>query len=301
MNATGKRTLLLGSVIIVATNAIALGGVAFNRSGEPDSTLELTEREAPKAIAWEPASDDGGLDLTLRWRVLTRRCGQVEPTGTTTLDTLDQYGYGPRDWLDRKQLESLGIDSSLSPEAPGAEDHYGKALGREVLLVLEFDGAAHAAQLRAAEARAAEAAATAAEHPDDKESAAASARARDVEKDERYSASRLFAIDAGLDAGALRRQYPGRSQYAIVHGQVRPYLLMRECKKPELVGRITRVRANTFNVPVRYRAAIGGRDDEPSNRGKRGAARYHVTVAFGRRLEPSLMAARRDAAIDSGG
>lgn len=301
MNATGKRTLLLGSVIIVATNAIALGGVAFNRSSEPDSTFELTEREAPKAYAWEPSGDDSGLNLTLRWRVLTRRCGHAEAAGATTFGILDQYGYGSGDWLDRKQLQSLGIDTSLPTEAPGAEDHYGKVLGREVFLVLELDGAAYAAQLRAAEARAAEAAATAAEHPDDKESAAASARARDVEKDERYSASRLFVVDAGLDAAALRRQYPGRSQYAIVHGHVRPFLEMRDCKKPELVGRITRVRADTFNVPVRYRAAIGGRDDEPANRRKQGATRYHVTIAFGRRLEPSIMAARRDAVVDSGG
>ncbi|MFL6653087.1 MAG: DUF4824 family protein, partial [Sulfurifustaceae bacterium] len=47
-----KRTLLAGIALIAATNAVALVGVAYNRSGEPSSVLKLTERELALPYSW---------------------------------------------------------------------------------------------------------------------------------------------------------------------------------------------------------------------------------------------------------
>ena len=42
---TRRHTLIAGLGLILGVNAIVLGGVAYNRSGEPESLLQLSERE----------------------------------------------------------------------------------------------------------------------------------------------------------------------------------------------------------------------------------------------------------------
>ena len=46
-NASSGNTkiLIAGLAIIIATNVVALAGVAYNRSGNPEAQIELTERE----------------------------------------------------------------------------------------------------------------------------------------------------------------------------------------------------------------------------------------------------------------
>ena len=39
------KIFIAGLAIIIVTNIVALAGVAYNRSGEPDAVVELTERE----------------------------------------------------------------------------------------------------------------------------------------------------------------------------------------------------------------------------------------------------------------
>ncbi|MGH8649482.1 MAG: DUF4824 family protein, partial [Burkholderiales bacterium] len=55
------RTLAAGIVLIALTNAIALGGVAWNRSGEPESVLKLTQRELSQPRGFGLDREEGGL------------------------------------------------------------------------------------------------------------------------------------------------------------------------------------------------------------------------------------------------
>lgn len=50
---TRGRTLIAGIAIILVVNAIALGGVAYNRSGTPESTLHLSQRELSEPYVWQ--------------------------------------------------------------------------------------------------------------------------------------------------------------------------------------------------------------------------------------------------------
>src|SRR5690606_12121573 len=45
-------TFALGAAIILAANAVALGGVAWNRSGEPESRVALSQRELARPPEW---------------------------------------------------------------------------------------------------------------------------------------------------------------------------------------------------------------------------------------------------------
>jgi len=291
VNRNTSRTLVLGGAIIVVTNAIALGGVAYNRSGEPESTFELTEREAPRQVRYGPAGDDSGLDLRLQWRMpqypATSAAGDTDGTAYA-----GGAGYGVGAWLDRKKLAALGIDTSHASETQEDREYYERRLGRDVFLVLELDGPAYAGELAAAHARAERAREAAAAHPDDKGLASEAKGRHAYEERERGESSRLYLVDAGLDPDALRRAYPARSMYAVVRGHVRPAVVESHGAVSELVGQVTHVRCDTINVPARYRRAIGA-DDTALPRRSDVVLRYSATVAFGRRFEPSLVAVRR--------
>ena len=71
MKWTLKNTAIAGVTIIACVNAIALGGAAYNRSGVPESSLRLSERELDLPYESRGRKEDSGLTLRLDWRVLT--------------------------------------------------------------------------------------------------------------------------------------------------------------------------------------------------------------------------------------
>lgn len=101
------------------------------------------------------------------------------------------------------------------------------------------------------------------------------------------SASRLFLIDAGLDAAALRAKYPIRAQYAIVRGHVQP-LVTDVRGRPAVSGVVSEVYCSTINVPVEFRGAIGSGAGRYANANR--APPLESEVKFGRRFEPWIAA-----------
>lgn len=254
---TRGRTLAAGLLLIVGTNAVVLGGVTHNRGGEPEAALSLTERELQPPGARGFRSENSGLDLRLQWR--------LPPTRAEASDH-GHGGYGGgASWLDRAKLAELGFDMSVPPDRRGAERHYARQLAREVLIVLELDGPAHRAAIERARERASRDKATKAD---------AELLAAEIERH-----SRLFAVDAGVEREALRARYPDRARYAIAPGKVRlGYWGAGGQRAP--TGYVSGLSVAALNVPLEMRDIV-----------KRGG-RYAVTVAFGRRLEPWLEAAR---------
>ena len=110
---------------------------------------------------------------------------------------------------------------------------------------------------------------------------------------EENTLSRLFAIDAGLDAAALRARYPDRSKYAIMRGQVKPGWSQSN-GKPALMGRIVGINVTTINVPHRFIAEM--KDIKPGysyiKQGEQ-VKHYEVVVAFGRNHEPWIVSAKK--------
>ena len=266
MNWTRMHAIVAGAAVIVLANAIALGGAALNRSGTPESVLRLTERELrPEGPADD--RDNSGLALHVEWRVLVP-------------DSPGSYYWGSAaPWLDRQKMASLGFD--MESRHNGPREAFANQLSREVFLALEFDG--EAAKQAAEQARDAAAKERA------KGTQAGVTRARDLEE-AAATGSRLFAVDAGLDADALRSHYPDRTKYAIVRGRVMPWTDPGGARR----GAISSLLVEEINVPYEDRPVFEG----AARRFRYGAqrppnVRYEVTVAFGRRLEPSIVAAKR--------
>lgn len=257
-NWSARHTLAAGAMLILAVNAVALVGVAYNRSGEPESRLVMTEREAHPPQRWGFEAENSGMALFLEWRLPDR---------------------GAPAWLDQTKLGELGFDVSRRADDEAGHRHYEKLHSRDVLLVLEFAGPAYDAALERARRYAAERAEAAASNPGKQEFKRSADAAREQLAREQAIASRLFVVDAGLNHAKLRQRYPDRSRYAIVGGRVRP-TLYGERGREKVGGHIEALDASTVNVPLELRPFFEGAD-----------SRYEVAVAFGKRLEPWLVGA----------
>lgn len=272
MNWTRRHTLIGGLALILLTNAVALLGVYWNRSGEPESALTLTQRELQTPYNWGMNRENSGMALHLNWRVLSA-------------DKSWSYPYARRnpEWLDQAKMLSLGFEA-MPADAPDGHRKNERQLGKEVFAVLELDGPAYQQALERARQRTAEEDAKLAALPDDRRTRDEAKRAHETLTEEEQQNSRLFAVDAGLGVAQLRAQYPDRSRYAIVRAQVRPW----SSTKDGLIGSIDEISVEQINLPHEYHAVF---DQNPPHAGPRGAAgrAFQARVAFGQRLEPWLV------------
>jgi hypothetical protein len=252
------RTALLGGLTLIGlTNAIALGGVWFNRSGEPDSRLLLSERELRRDHDWT-LRENSGLALRLDWRLPS------DPKGD------DRYQRLP---LDEARLLQLGF-APADHEQPHSNHR-----NREVLVVLELDGPARKAELERARQHLKEAEGELRAKPAEKRRQDAERAARDYLEQEEKHDSRLFAVDVGLGREALRERYPDRSRYAIVPGSVSAWV-----RDGRLTGQIGRLRISEINVPHAWREALG--EELAHDRNSESPPRFRLWLSFGQRLEP---------------
>lgn len=278
---TRTHAFAVGAVLIALTNAIALGGAAWNRSGE-ESRLRLTQRELVRPYVGYGNRENSGISLALIWRVL----GDLTPS-SIYLSWNFAATRGAPAWLDRAKMEELGFRAGGAAGAEGGRGRYEKQLPRDVLVVLEMDGPAWQRFIQAGRDQVAREEA----NRDEKGRATRLQTARDLLEREMQGGSRLFAVDAGLDAAALRAKYPERDRYAIVRGQVRPVIFKRG--EEQYTGMLTDVSGSTINVPLEFRQAV---PDAPDRTQPNAAERapFEATVAFGKRLEPWIVEASRN-------
>ncbi len=268
-NWTRKHTLIGGIALILITNAVALGGVAWNRSGDPEAVLKLTQRELQQPYYWGMNRENSGMSLRLNWR-------------NSSGDRSWNYSYGGTpDWLDQAKMESLGFDVNVPPSMKDNYRWSSRQLSREVLLVLELDGPAWQHVLERTRQNATEVEAKLAAQPDSEELKRRVKTAQDEVKREEQDNSRLFAVDAGLNQSELRARYPGRTRYAIVRAQERPSTNAQN----KVVGYIEHISIDSINVPYEYRAAFERRGTGQPD----GRRAFEASVAFGQRLEPWLL------------
>ena len=105
------RTLAIGLGLIALSNAVALGGVWWNRAAGPESTLTLSEREL--SLPWHALRnrENSGLALTLNWRIADREAGEFISGYTVN--------GGMPEWLDgARQRVAAAVQPSSDQQAP---------------------------------------------------------------------------------------------------------------------------------------------------------------------------------------
>lgn len=274
---TRNHTQAIGIALIVLTNAVALGGVWWNRSATPESALTLSEREL--GLPWRSLrfAEDSGLSLNLNWRVGDREAGEFV-SGVT-------FNGGTPEWLDAAHMAALGFTPGDLASDRGRR-RYTRQLPREAILVMELGGPTWQRALARARENAGRHAAAAAANAGSKQFADRARQANDELAREESSNSRLFVIDAGLDTRQLREKYPDRNRFLLLRGTVRPAVRDRGDNAPQATGYVSRIGTGRIHVPYTLRGpldsarAIG----EPG-----GVDRFTVELLVGRRLEPWIV------------
>jgi len=134
-----------------------------------------------------------------------------------------------------------------------------------------------------------------AENPDDEDIEGRVEYAERELNNEQRRNSRLFAIDAGTDRVALRKTYPDGGRYIIVQAQLALDWDYdeneNESDKKIWVGRIEGMLIENINIPLKYRAVFDTiEQNDSSYDNDNWSPGYKAKVAFGKRLEPWLIA-----------
>ena len=279
--------------LIVVTNLAILAAAGWNRRGEPEAELSLTERELAMPVARQ--DERTGLELSL---VMTHEPpGVVRRTARWKRYELPSINYG---WLDRAKLLELGFRVDLEPTHPDAAERYFHAMPRRVFVVVEYNGEAWNRWISGREEQVQE---LRREVEEGTLELRALADAEAVLAIDRAMRSRLFPVDAGVDADALQRRYGDRRRHAVVAGSLRPKVVQPENGVPTLSGDLLDLVVNRVHVSRRLRRHLEAflpeeTWEEVETRERREAEsgwplptppRYRATLALGRRYEPWLV------------
>lgn len=272
------RALLFGMALIVLTNAVVLAGVAYNRSGEPEAVLKLSEREL-QIDHWRwPANENSSIDVYLSWRVAQAK-----------LDDNIFYGITDRSlpWLEPAKLREWGFHVEGDLESQEVAERVYRQPSRRAWFVLELDGPAYRAAVEEARQELERAAArVTVDTSDQKFQDSLNAARQMLNRQERF-ASRLFVIDAGVDEDALRAGYSDRQRYVILPGRIDVTITGQPGRK-RLLARIVELDVRTIRVPHQYRGLVEPLVDSREFHAfaSEREPRFAATVHFGRRFEP---------------
>jgi len=283
-----KYGLISVVALIVLTNVIVLAGVAYNRSGEPDATVQLTERE----LHWQYHSgitnkEDTGLYLILKWSMPGFQSNRWDYTPT-------------KNWINIEKLKEMGFDTSFSLEDNKASRYYSHQLPRQAYVVLEFNGDAYQEWEAGAQKRNEEIKQELMEEKKEKKKKNLENDMRHVQQ-ELITHSHLFAVDGGRNPELLRKQYSDKSKFIItpaVFDISRRYIPRKEdesksTQTPYLSGWIRKISIPAIHVTSNYRSFFISdikthtkiylpRDKPLSDL----ESRYQVTLSYGKRYEP---------------
>ncbi len=275
-----RGLFLVGFILLLLVNGVVLGGVGVNRSGDPEAQVILTERELE--LPYRLEKENSGLSLSLDWRVIGDD------------DSSNSYSnWNVPVWFDTAKLKELNVALPPTDVLDNYDRNKKMPSEKEVFIVLELNSPLFAKVISSLEA----------ELEKERNQFALEGQDRDqvirAEKriaDEHRSGTRLFAIDAGLDAVKLRQQYRDRKKYILTKGIIkyRWNYSDDDRKKRELRGYICRLSCGKIHVPLKYRLALeqvlGG---EISRKEDGVAPRFQVELAYGSRFEPWVVAVQK--------
>ena len=275
---SSRALFVLGFAVLAATNIAVLSGVAYNRSGDPETRITLTERELP--LLYDVFEENSGLALRLAWRALP-----------TEEDERQYRGWGFPAWLTADKLRALGFSLDDDPGNDDDRAHTKAPIPKEVFVVLEQEGVAYRGAVARAERALAREEGLYRANSGDKQLRGNFEAAEKRLQRERITESRLFAVDAGLDPAGLRSSYADRGRFIITRGLVKPAYYYNN-KKKHVRGTILRLSVEGIHVPLAQRDVFEAvLVEEKSKNTSLIPPRYRVELAYGRRFEPWILSA----------
>lgn len=258
-----SKLFMVAFALLIMTNIVVLLGVYLNKSGEVTSEMTLTQRELK--VPYYISKENNSMSLRVIYRVLNK-------------GTYSHLSY----WLDSVKLKKLGFDTDKYLSV----NYKIKIPKKEVFIVLEYNGESYKKSLESAKEDLAEKQAlyNANKNSSNKKMDYESAK-RDLTS-EKISASRLFAVDAGLDYDMLRQKYASKSDYMIVKGLVR----VRVNHKLKTLDAYTEeLSIEKIHLPYKFKHILKG--IKPSKFYEK--PKYKVKVKYGSRYEPWISSVKK--------
>lgn len=267
-----NKPLLFGLALIIFTNVVVITGALGNRTGEPDAVLTLSEREL--ALQTWGRKENSGISLNLK----------------THNNYYRGYYTKGKVWLIGDKLKALGFKLIDSDKPNEISKYVHKTLPKAVFIVLEFNGDAYRDAISEAEEHRLEQENLLSGQPDSiKQQGELEAAELHLSRT-KYSSSRLFPIDAGLDPIALRKQYPDRAKYIIAGGMVKLNTHYDSEKKTSHIrGYISKFHITGIHVPSDHRTLLENLPKRVRGRNDVFLPRYEVVLAYGQRYEPWIV------------
>jgi len=238
-----RRPLTIAAAaLLLAVNGWVLLGVGWNRLGDPDATLTLSEREL--AVRRSTGREDSGVEVEL----------QVNPwqPGRSC-----ERRWESAAWLPPQRLAELGFDLTLPTDLGEARRQARRQPARRGWAVVQLGGSRWDQWAEALQAAVVELDRKIAVEPTLpwlKE------KRRQLEHELR-AGPRLFMLDAGADAAALRAAYPDRAAVLILAAEIHLDLSVDEgataCAPPRCrpAGRVSLLTGN-LQVPRHLQALL---------------------------------------------
>ena len=278
-----NKLAIISAVCLVFVNVIVLAGISYNRSGETNSGLQLTERELPLPYRSYRQKENSGLALKLNWNFVP------EKSFNRSYDKYALKKYGSPNWLTENKLKELGlyIDSAKLDTKDSLFDN-NKLQSEEFIIVLEYNGETFQAFLNDADEDIQALKNKAQKNPNDRDIN------KQLQKDEaslsklKTSESRLIAIDAGRNLQTLKEKYTDNSKYLMLRGEIK-----RHWVNKKLTASIGQLFIADIHVPLPYSNKINEITNRQASSDEysrwNGNPRYVVELNLGKRLEPWLV------------
>ena len=275
---------IVTAVFLILVNVIVLAGIAYNRSGEAEATITLTERELrlpyrSYGTKSNKRAENSGLSLRLNWSVIT---SDLFSNGYRKYSLSN---YGNPVWLNENKLKELGVDvDKIKANKKDYSYGYRNEESIETIIVLEYDGQAFKDTVKRAEKDIQNLRDDFKKQPADEKAKKVLKRHEDSFQELKTSVSRLIAIDAGKDLEKLKTKYNQPGKYLMLRGEIRPYW-----SDYDLEGRIKKIFNSNVHMPLPYSKEISEltKSKKKSSRYNRRKEkpRYQVELNVGERLE----------------
>lgn len=287
---TLKQKLIAGLLLIVMTNIIVVAGVIFNRTGEPISSITLSERE---------------LSMPYSWQVTSVR--DSENTGLSLNIDFERSQYLKDLRLSKQQLKDLGFNL-------GNKDVSYWTNSQVFYWALEYDGKHFDADLKEIQIELLEAEKRLdnAEQSDDEKNIRSAQRERDYAQENlermQQAQSRLYVVAFDQDLDVLRQKFAQQTNIIFMQGLVKPYKhneIYAKITSQEYLDAAINDKPQTLKYGLRFSSLLISSVHvslEQSNSLQNLSAkdydeiylpRYEVDFIVGRRLEPVLLSITR--------
>jgi hypothetical protein len=269
-----RKLMLTCVLLLLLTNIVVLAGVAYNRSGEPLHSIELTERELPIRQFFNSNEENSGTTLSFKWQVLDKDEDQQYMSTT----------YGTPTWLDDEKLTALGFDMKKFKNDKDKYRHRTSHLATEVILALEYQGENYDKAVMLAEEKAEVLRQQVAEDPDDEDQLNEFSRYEEQLTRLKVSRTRLYVVDAGLDKQALMQKYAEQNNILLVRGEIGLHW-----NDNVVSGRIRQLYIQQVHAPLPLSEQLTtwtNGETYASYKNSSIAPHYKVRLNIGKRLEP---------------